>query len=69
MERGECKKIIEDEGSPSGLYLDFVNRVAEIVEKKHPDKYISTLAYGFTVKPPKTGETVEVKITLEPPQR
>jgi len=50
----KCKKITEDEGSPSGLYLDFVNRVAEIVEKKHPDKFISTLAYGFTVKPPKT---------------
>jgi len=50
----KCKKITEDEGSPSGLYLDFVNRVAEIVEKKHPDKFISTLAYWFTIKPPKT---------------
>jgi len=50
----KCKKITDDEGSPSGLYLHFVNQVAEIVEKKHPDKLISTLAYWFTVKPPKT---------------
>jgi len=49
-----CVKKMEEEGSPSGLYLDFANKVAEIVEKKHPDKYIVTFAYWFTEKPPKT---------------
>ncbi|MFC1508981.1 DUF4838 domain-containing protein [Candidatus Omnitrophota bacterium] len=49
-----CVKKMEDEGSPSGLYLDFVNKVAEIVETKHPDKYVITFAYWFTEKPPKT---------------
>lgn len=49
-----CKKIMDEEGAPSGLYVTFVNRVAEIVEKKHPENYVSTLAYMFTEKPPKT---------------
>ena len=49
-----CQKIMEEEDSPAGLYLHFVNQVAEIVEKKYPDKYISTLAYHFTEKPPRT---------------
>jgi hypothetical protein len=49
-----CSRFAEAEGSQSGLYLDFVNKVAEIVEKKHPDKYIVTFAYDFTVTPPKT---------------
>ncbi|MCE5249214.1 DUF4838 domain-containing protein, partial [bacterium] len=49
-----CKKIMEEECAPSGLYVTFVNQVAEIVEKRHPENYISTLAYMFTEKPPKT---------------
>lgn len=49
-----CKKIMEEEGAPSGLYITFVNKVAEIVEKKYPENYVSTLAYSFTVNPPKT---------------
>ena len=49
-----CKKIMEEEGAPSGLYVTFVNKVAEIVEKKHPENYVCTLAYMFTEKPPKT---------------
>ncbi len=48
-----CSKIMEEEGSPAGLYIQYVNKVAEIVEKKHPDKYIITFAYSFTEKPPK----------------
>ena len=49
-----CRKIMEEEGSPAGLYIQFVNKVAAIVEKRHPDKYIVTFAYSFTEKPPKT---------------
>jgi len=40
-------------GTHSGLYLWFVNQVAEAIEKEHPDKLIDTLAYQFTEKPPK----------------
>ncbi len=49
-----CSKIMKEEGSPAGLYIQYVNKVAEIVEKKHPDKYIITFAYSFTEKPPIT---------------
>ncbi len=49
-----CTRKMEEEESPMGLYLDFVNQVAEQVEVVHPDKYVSTLAYWFTEKPPKT---------------
>jgi hypothetical protein len=39
-------------GRHSGLYLWFVNQVAEAIEKDHPDKLIDTLAYQFTEAPP-----------------
>lgn len=45
----ECQKIIDEEGSLSGPVIRFVNAVAE----RFPDREISTLAYLFTVEPPK----------------
>lgn len=45
----ECKKVNEYEGSPSGNYIRFLNRLAE----RFPDKQFSTLAYLFTMHPPK----------------
>lgn len=44
----ECMKIIKEEGSVSGLYIRFLNKLAE----RFPDKQISTLAYLYSVKPP-----------------
>lgn len=46
----ECSKLDEAEGSPAGSLLSFVNKVA----KEFPDKIISTLAYQYTRKAPKT---------------
>jgi hypothetical protein len=43
-----CRAVNEREGSPSGSYIEFVNKVAN----NFPDKVISTLAYQFTRKPP-----------------
>jgi len=48
-----CKALTEKYGAHSGLYLWFVNQVAEAVEKEHPDKLIDTLAYQFTEAPPR----------------
>jgi hypothetical protein len=48
-----CKAITEKYGAHSGLYLWFVNQVAEAIEKDHPGKLIDTLAYQFTEAPPK----------------
>ncbi|MBT4483787.1 MAG: DUF4838 domain-containing protein, partial [Candidatus Latescibacteria bacterium] len=48
----ECRKITEEEGATSGLFLRFVNQVAERIEETHQQNYISTLAYAVTEKAP-----------------
>jgi Domain of unknown function (DUF4838) len=45
----ECLKVIEEEGSPAGPVLRFVNRVAALF----PDKTISTLAYQYSRPAPR----------------
>lgn len=55
-------------GNKADQALTFANRVAEIVCKTYPDKYISTLAYHDTFLPPektKAHENVEVMFCLE----
>lgn len=57
----ECMKIIEEEGSPSGPIIRFVNKVAE----RFPDKIISTLAYTYSRHAPhKTKPASNVQIML-----
>lgn len=46
----KCREINEREGSPSGSIIAFVNEVA----KHFPNKTISTLAYQYSRKAPKT---------------
>ena len=45
----ECLKVIEEEGSPAGPIIRFVNRVAALF----PDKTISTLAYQYSRMAPR----------------
>lgn len=45
----ECRKVDEYEGSLSGNFVRFLNKLAE----RFPDKQFSTLAYLFTMHPPK----------------
>lgn len=49
-----CKAVIEREGSPSGLTVEFVNGVADLVASRYPDVWLTTLAYGWSRNPPKT---------------
>jgi hypothetical protein len=49
----KCAAIEQEEGSPAGLMLRFVNAVAEEIEDEFPNVAISTLAYQYTRKPPK----------------
>lgn len=49
----KCMSAIGEEGAESGLYLRFVNKVAEAVEREFPHVMIDTFAYQFTRKPPK----------------
>ncbi len=45
----ECRKIIDQEGSPAGPVIHFVNAIA----REFPDKIISTLAYQYSRSAPK----------------
>lgn len=48
-----CAAIDKEEGSPAGLMLRFVNKVAENLEADYPNLTIETLAYGYTQPAPK----------------
>ncbi len=48
-----CQAIEQEEESPAGLVLRFVNQVAADIEQEFPNVEISTLAYQYTRKPPK----------------
>jgi len=48
-----CRAQDEQEGSPSGSLIYFVNAVAEQVEKEFPAVLVETLAYQYTRVPPK----------------
>lgn len=62
-----CKKIDDEEGSPSGTMLRFVNSVADEVGKKYPNVLIDTFAYQYTEKPPKiTRPRPNVRVRLCP---
>ena len=41
-------------GSTAASLLEFVNAIAEAIEKDHLNDFIDTLAYQYTRKPPQT---------------
>jgi hypothetical protein len=49
-----CAALCAQEGSPTGLWIGFVNTVAEKVEKEVPGARIMVDAYGWTRTAPKT---------------
>ena len=48
-----CAAVDEEEGSPSGTLLRFINAIAADIADEYPDVVIDTLAYLYTRKPPK----------------
>ncbi len=48
-----CVAVNEEEGSPAGLLLRFVNAVAGDIEEEFPHVAVSTLAYQYTRTPPR----------------
>ncbi len=48
-----CVAIVNEEGSQHGPILRFVNAIADEVAQTHPDKWIETLAYAYSLTPPK----------------
>lgn len=59
-----CAAVDEEEGSPSGSIIRFVNKIAEAVEREFPTKMIETLAYTYGRMPPKTKPRSNVLICL-----
>ncbi len=50
----KCRKLDEEQGTPMGSLLPFVNRVADAIREDYPDLAIDTLAYRYTRKAPAT---------------
>ena len=48
-----CKKIDDEEGTPMGSLLTFVNKIANDIKDEFPGVYVDTLAYRYTRKAPK----------------
>jgi len=48
----ECRKIIDFEGSQTGLLLHFINYIATEIRKEYPELVIRTFGYGPSVTPP-----------------
>lgn len=49
----KCKALDEKEDSHAGSLLYFVNNIAQAIKEDYPDKFIHTIAYTYTEKPPK----------------
>ena len=49
-----CRVLDEEQGTPMGSLLTFVNRIARDLRKEYPDVVVDTLAYRYTRKAPAT---------------
>lgn len=49
----KCRAIDEEEGSPAGTLLRFVNKIAEVLEPEFPDVIFDTLAYMYSRPAPR----------------
>ena len=49
----KCRRTDEEEGSPAGSVIRFVNALAEEIEKEHPHVLIHTFAYQYSRVAPK----------------
>ena len=49
-----CAAIDQQEGTPMGSLLTFVNAVADRVAREHPHIMVGTLSYLYSRKPPRT---------------
>ena len=51
-ECAECRQAVKEMGAQSGLYLRFINAIADQTSREFPDKLVTTLAYHYTEAPP-----------------
>jgi hypothetical protein len=48
-----CSAIVAAEGSQHGPILRFVNAIADAVAPRYPDRWLETLAYAYSITPPR----------------
>jgi hypothetical protein len=61
-----CAAVVAEEGGQSGPLIRFVNRLAERLAEDHPEIRLTTLAYHYSVAPPrrtKPADSVVVRFT------
>ena len=49
----ECYKVLQEEGAQSGAWIRLLNRLLAELKPDYPNLYLQTLAYGYTMDPPK----------------
>lgn len=49
----ECMAVEEEEGSPAGPVIHFVNRLADAIKEDYPDILLHTFAYQYSLPAPK----------------
>lgn len=48
-----CTAVVTEEGGQSGVWIRFVNRIADAIEERYPNTLVHTLAYLETTTAPK----------------
>jgi len=49
----KCATIVKEEEAQHGPILRYVNAIADEVARKHPGKFVETLAYDYSIIPPR----------------
>jgi hypothetical protein len=60
-----CRQAAEELGAQSGLYIRFVNAIAERTAKEFPDKLVATLAYHYTEAPPRAPMALHPNVRVQ----
>ena len=56
----KCMAIEEEEGSPAGPMIRFVNQLADAIRDEYPDVLLHTFAYQYTLPAPKKAVATEL---------
>lgn len=55
----ECSKVDREERSKSGTLIRFVNKIAEAIKDEFPDVCVDTLAYQYSIEPPRVTKPLD----------
>jgi hypothetical protein len=61
----DCRRAVAELGSQSGLYVRFVNALAEETVREFPDRLVTTLAYHYTEAPPRVPMSLHPNVRVQ----